>query len=81
LDLHAVRVCHRYRFSPPKHLADIYETLTRTAIHAVKPENVATFPGRKLNGNDQDEMGNDFHTRNEGTQSTTNDVSSGTTVR
>ena len=49
-------------------LADIYETLTRTAIHAVKPENVATFLGRKLNGNYQDEMGNDFHTRIEGTR-------------
>ena len=49
-------------------LADIYETPTRTTIHAVKPENVATFLGRKLNGNYQDEMGNDFHTRIEGTR-------------
>src|SRR6185503_8051907 len=49
-------------------LAPIYETLTRAAIHAVKPENVATFLGRKLHGNYQDEMGNDFHTRIEGTR-------------
>lgn len=48
-------------------LQDIYGTLTRTAIHAVKPESVATFLGRKLNGNYQDEIGNDFHTRIEGT--------------
>ena len=46
----------------------IDERLTRTAIHTVKPDNMATFPGRKLNGNDQDEMGNRFHTRIEGTR-------------
>jgi hypothetical protein len=49
-------------------LAPIYETLTRTAIQAVKAGQVATFLGRKLNGNYQDEMGNDFHTRIEGTR-------------
>src|SRR2546428_83271 len=46
----------------------IYERLTRTAIHTVKPDNIATFLGRKLNGNYQDEMGNRFHTRIEGTR-------------
>jgi hypothetical protein len=49
-------------------LAPIYETLIRTAIHAVKAAQVATFLGRKLNGDYQDEMGNDFHTRIEGTR-------------
>lgn len=49
-------------------LQGIYGTLTRTAIHAIKPDNVATFLGRKLSGNYQDEMGNDFHTRIEGTR-------------
>jgi len=34
----------------------------------VKPENIATFLGRKLNGNYQDEMGNQFNTRIEGTR-------------
>ena len=48
-------------------LQDIYGSLTRTAIHTVKPEHVATFLGRKLHGNYQDEIGNDFHTRIEGT--------------
>jgi hypothetical protein len=38
------------------------------AIHTVKPDNSATFLGRKLNGNYQDEMGNRFHTRIEGTR-------------
>ena len=40
----------------------------RTAIHTVKPDNIATFLGRKLNGNYQDEMGNRFNTRIEGTR-------------
>jgi len=49
-------------------LAPLYEEIVRTAIHSVKPENVATFLGRKLNGNYRDEIGNDFHTRIEGTR-------------
>lgn len=47
-------------------LRDLYESLVRTAIHTVKPDNVATFLGRKLNGNYRDELGNDFHTRIQG---------------
>jgi hypothetical protein len=46
----------------------LYEAITYTAIHAVKPENVATFLGRKLVGHYQGELGNDFHTRIEGTR-------------
>jgi hypothetical protein len=34
----------------------------------VKPENVATFLGKKLHGNYQNEMGNNFNTRIEGTR-------------
>src|ERR1700689_4349380 len=49
-------------------LQAIYERVTRTAIHTVKPDNIATFLGRKLNGNYQDEMGNRFNTRIEGTR-------------
>jgi hypothetical protein len=49
-------------------LAAIYDHLTRTAIHTVKPENVATFLGRKLHGNYQDQLGNRFDTRIEGTR-------------
>ncbi len=48
-------------------LGPIYETITRTAIHTVKPDKVATFLGRKLTGNYQDELGNNFSTRIEGT--------------
>ncbi|MCJ7752716.1 MAG: MarR family transcriptional regulator, partial [Armatimonadetes bacterium] len=46
----------------------LYEVLVRTAIHAVKPDHIATFLGRKLTGNYADELGNDFHTRIEGTR-------------
>jgi hypothetical protein len=49
-------------------LRPLYETITRTAIHAVKPEQVATFLGRKFHGTYQGEIGNDFHTRIEGTR-------------
>lgn len=46
----------------------LYEALTHTAIHAVKPTHVATFLGRKLTGRYADELGNDFSTRIEGTR-------------
>jgi len=49
-------------------LAPLYETISRTAIHAVKPEQVATFLGRRLTGNFNAELGNDFNTRIEGTR-------------
>jgi len=40
----------------------------RTAVHAVKADNVATFLGRKLCGQYRDELGNDFQTRIQGTR-------------
>ncbi|MGH2411356.1 MAG: MarR family transcriptional regulator [Chloroflexota bacterium] len=49
-------------------LRPLYDSLVRTAIHAVKADQVATFLGHKLTGNFQDELGNDFHTRIEGTR-------------
>jgi len=55
-------------FARQADLQAIYDRLTRTAIHTVKPDNIATFLGRKLNGNYQDEMGNRFNTRIEGTR-------------
>lgn len=54
-------------FHRQKDLKTIYEELVRTAVHSVKPENIATFLGRKLTGHYQDEMGNNFHTRIQGT--------------
>ena len=55
-------------FRKQSDLQAIYERLTRTAIHTVKPDNIATFLGRKLHGHYQDEMGNRFNTRIEGTR-------------
>lgn len=55
-------------FKRQKYLEPVYDELVRTAIHAVKADNVATFLGRKLNGNYQDDVGNDFHTRIQGTR-------------
>jgi hypothetical protein len=49
-------------------LKPIYDELVRTAICSVKPENIATFLGRRLTGHFEGEMGNDFHTRIEGTR-------------
>jgi len=45
----------------------LYDAITHTAIHAIKPEHVATFLGRKLTGSYKGEAGNDFHTRIQGT--------------
>lgn len=55
-------------FKRQQYLAPLYDELIRTATHAVKADDIATFLGRKLNGNYQDEMGNDFHTRIQGTR-------------
>ena len=49
-------------------LQPLYDNLTRTAIHSVKPDNIATFLGRKLHANYQDEMGNRYNIRIEGTR-------------
>src|SRR4051812_27633965 len=49
-------------------LRPLYDSLVRTAVHAVKAEHVATFLGRKLHPLYEGEVGNDFHTRIEGTR-------------
>ncbi len=41
----------------------LYEAIVRTAVHVIKAEHVATFLARKLSGNFQGELGNDFSTR------------------
>ncbi|MBN2430615.1 MAG: MarR family transcriptional regulator, partial [Acidobacteria bacterium] len=48
-------------------LQPLYDHLVRTAIHTVKPEQVATFLGRKLDPRLQAELGGSFSTRIEGT--------------
>jgi hypothetical protein len=54
-------------FAAPAAFQPLYQALTRTAIHAIKPADVATFLGRKLSGY-QGELGNHFETRIEGTK-------------
>jgi hypothetical protein len=49
-------------------LQPLYENLSRTAIHTVKPDNIATFLGKKLSAQFQGEMGNRFNVRIEGTR-------------
>jgi hypothetical protein len=46
----------------------LYASIIRTAVHAIKADNVATFLGRKLNAAYQGEIGNDFSTRIQGTR-------------
>jgi hypothetical protein len=55
-------------FSRQSDLGGIYDNLVRTAIHTVKPDNIATFLGRKLNAQYEGEMGNRFNIRIEGTR-------------
>lgn len=55
-------------FKQQSYLKDIYDTIIKTAIHTVKPENIATFLGRKLHGNFEGDMGNNFDTRIQGTR-------------
>jgi hypothetical protein len=49
-------------------LQPLYGNLSRTAIHTVKPDNVATFLGRKLDPRYQGEIGNRFNVRIQGTR-------------
>jgi hypothetical protein len=55
-------------FKKPADLKLLYEPLIRTAIHSVKPENIASFLGEKLHLNYQGEIGTKFNTRIEGTR-------------
>jgi len=55
-------------FKRQSYLKLLYEPLIRTAIHSVKPENIASFLGEKLHGNYQGEIGNNFNTRIQGTR-------------
>jgi hypothetical protein len=55
-------------FYRQRDLQALYETLRRTAIHSVHPDNVATFLGRQLAAHYQKEMGNRYNVRIEGTR-------------
>jgi hypothetical protein len=55
-------------FKSQADLEPIYKSLVYTALHTVKPENVATFLAKKLNVSFEGEAGNDYQTRKEGTR-------------
>jgi len=54
-------------FRQQAELHPLYDALSRTAIHALKAEHVATFLGRKLTDAYTGEIGNRFETRIQGT--------------
>lgn len=55
-------------FTSRDQLKNIYEPLILNAIHSVKPENIATFLGKKLHQSYQGEIGNNLNTRIQGTR-------------
>ena len=55
-------------FKRQKDLEGIYSELIATAIHTVKPDNIATFLGRKLDVRYQGEVGNNYQIRIEGSR-------------
>jgi DNA-binding MarR family transcriptional regulator len=55
-------------FKKQEDLQPIYEELISCAVHTVKPENIVTFLGKKLHGNYQGQIGNQYHLRIEGSR-------------
>lgn len=55
-------------FKKQEYLQQIYSELVATAIHTVKPENIAAFLGLKLDPGYQGEIGNNYNVRIEGSR-------------
>lgn len=55
-------------FKKQKDLQAIYSELVATAIHSVKPDNISTFLGQKLDPRYQGEVGNNYNIRIEGSR-------------
>jgi hypothetical protein len=55
-------------FKKQEDLKPIYDDLIATAIHTVKPANIATFLSQKLHSNHKTEMGNNYNIRLEGSR-------------
>ena len=53
-------------FKRQEYLQATYSELIATAIHTVKPDDIATFFGHKLDNRYQWEVGNNYHVRLEG---------------
>lgn len=55
-------------FKRQSDLKPIYEELIATAIHTVKPANIATFLSQKIHPNYEGEVGNNYNIRTEGSR-------------
>lgn len=55
-------------FKKQEDLEPLYEGLVTKAIHSVKPENIVSFLGKKLDPRYQGEIGNNYHVRIEGSR-------------
>jgi predicted transcriptional regulator len=55
-------------FHKQEELQPIYNEIIATAIHTVKPDNISTFLGKKLDPRYQGEIGNNYNIRIEGTR-------------
>jgi DNA-binding MarR family transcriptional regulator len=55
-------------FKKQEYLQPIYDTIIRTAIHTVRPDNIATFLGQRITYNCKKEIGNNFNQRILGTR-------------
>lgn len=55
-------------FKKQEYLQSIYSELITTAIHTVKPDNIATFLGHKVDPKYQGEIGNNYNIRIEGSR-------------
>ena len=55
-------------FKKQQDLQALYSELIATAIHTVKPDNIATFLGRKLDSRYEGEAGNNYNIRLEGSR-------------
>ncbi len=55
-------------FKKQEYLQAIYSELIATAIHTVKPDNIATFLGKKVDPKYQGEMGNNYNIRIQGSR-------------
>lgn len=55
-------------FKQQKDLKPLYKDLIATAIHTIKPANIATFLSQKFHSNYEGEMGNNYNVRQEGSR-------------
>lgn len=55
-------------FKKQEDLKPLYDGLIAKAIHSVKPENIVTFFGKKMDGRYEGEIGNNYHVRIEGSR-------------